>query len=352
MKRFLLFMTLVFSLIACSKTELVVPTYNGDREISFLTVTGRNATSTKALGANQTVFADTNIFQSYAYRLPKGTAWTYSTVSGDNGAEPFFNTDVIVRKDTANNIWRDTTNTWFWPKTYALTFFAWSLNTPTLDFPAGSPTIVGCNDQNGIIAADYDIEANKNIDFLVADIAADKTVNENVYTYVGVPTLFRHKLSSFNVTKKLKEDYPGVTFTINDITFNNLNKDGNYTQNPDTLVVGSSRTDQIYTDTDQPVDTTATVDVTNVNQFIFLPQDFDDDKTITIIYTIDQDPNGDGIIDFTETVTETYKLSDLYGDGGFKPGKRYVLDLIFSMDPIYWDPAVQNWEDQPGTITI
>lgn len=341
MKRFLaLFLTLL-CVLSCAKVELIDVKNERQIEIGYNTVCGR--VSTKALGANQRVFADTNVFQSYAYYLPKGTNWVYSNASGDNGSKPYFNKDVIVRKDSVKNVWRDTTTTWYWPKNSALTFFAWSLNSPTLDFPAGSPTIVGCNDQNGIIAADYDIEINKNIDFLVADIAADKTANENVYSYLGVPTLFRHKLSQFHATVMEKEDYPDIEFTLDKIVFNDLNKDGNYTQNPDTLVCGTTRSDQVYTDVSQKVDNTTPEDVKNVNQSIYLPQDFDDDKTITIIYTIGYDTDGDGVIDFTETVENTYKLSDMYDDG-FKPGTRYNLNIVFKLDQIYWDPAVEDWK--------
>lgn len=336
MKRFLIFVSLILSIcVSCVKNEVI--TRDADIEISYVQAITRQ---TKSLAANQKVLADTNIFQSYAYVLPKGTPWQYSTYEGDNGSTPYFGVDVIVQK--AGTVWKDPNHTWYWPKTNTLTFFAWSLNDKTLEFPTGSPTIVNCTDQQGIVALYYDIEANKNVDFLVADIAADKTANEYSYSTYGVPTLFKHKLSSFEVTKREKEDYPGITFELDSIVFQNLANQGNYTQNPDTLACGATRSDQDYTTTTQGVDTIKT-NVTDVDQYIYLPQDFDDDKTITITYTIKYDTDNDGVDDFEETVTNTHKLSDIFDDEGFRPGKKYILDLVFSMDQIYWDPAVEDW---------
>ncbi len=344
MKKFLIFVSLILSMcVSCVKNEVITR----DQEITFVQAITRQ--TTKSLAANQKVLADTNKFQSYSYLLPKGTTWHYSTIAGDNGSSPYFGVDVIVEK--IGSVWKDPNNTWYWPKTSTLTFFAWSLNSPSLDFPSGSPTIVTCTDQQGIVAMYYDIEANKNVDFLVADIAADKTANENTYTTYGVPTLFKHKLSSFSVTKREKEKYQGITFELDSIIFHNLANQGNYTQNPDTLTCGTTRSDQNYTTTKQGVDTLKT-DVTDVDQFIYLPQDFDDDKTITITYTIKYDTDNDGAADFEETVTNTYKLSDIFNDKGFKPGKKYILDLVFSMDQIYWDPAVEDWEHGDVNLTI
>ena len=346
----LLALAALFCTVGCVKVEENVFKSERQTEIGYTTIFGKM--STKSLSSNQFAFDDANVFQSYAYYLPKGTKWVYSNAAGDNGAKKYFNTDVIVSKDTENNIWRDKNNTWYWPKTNALTFFAWSLNTSSLDFPAGSPTKVTCSDQNGIVATNYDIEKNKNVDFLVADIAADKTANENIYTYVGVPTLFRHKLSMFHATVSKKENYPNIEFTLKKIEFTELNKDGDYTQYPDVMTCGSGKSNQIYTDVSQKVNSLSTnpQEVSDVNQSIYLPQDFDDDKTIVITYTIGYDTDDDGDIDITEEVTATYKLSELFGNDGFKPGTRYNLNIVFKMDEIFWDPAIEEWDE--NTITI
>ncbi len=197
----------------------------------------------------------------------------------------------------------------------------------------------------------YDIEENKNVDFMVADIAANKSANENVYYHTGVPTLFRHKLSQVKMAVKEKDTYQdqGVYFTLNSIVFNDLANKGNYTQNPDKMQAGGTKSDQTYTSTDQVVDQTTATDITSVDQYIYLPQTFNDDKTITITYTIGYDLDGDGVVDKTkgdivETVTESRKLSDIFGTE-WEMGKKYTLDITFALDEILWDPAVQEWED-------
>lgn len=41
------------------------------------------------------------------------------------------------------------------------------------------------------------------------------------------------------------------------------------------------------------------------------------------------------------------------GTDGWKPGKKYTVDLTFSLDEITWDPAVQDWENVTAAdITI
>lgn len=344
----ILFILSLFILVSCADVKITPQ----DKQVSigYTTLVDKSNAATKVPTFTRKVFDNANIFQSYAFYLPLGTLWTYSVISGDNNSKPYFNTDVIVKKDITNNIWRDPNNDWYWPKTYALTFFAWSLNAPTLDFPTNSSTKVTCTDQNGIVATEYDIELNKNIDFLVADIAADKVANENVYNYQGVPTVFKHKLTQFNATISKKENYSGIEFTLNSIVFNNLNKSGNYTQNPDIMKVGTIKSNQTFTDKNQIATSLTPVDISNIDQYIYLPQDFDDNKTITITYTIGYDTNNDGSIDLEEPVTVTCKLSDLFEIDGFKPGTRYTLNIIFKMDEIYWDPVVEDWEDKSFTL--
>lgn len=307
-------------------------------EIGYTTLLCR--LNTKTLATNQKVLADSVIFQSYSYMLPKGTAWTYGTTE----AKQYFNKDVIVSKVATTGIWQDPTSPWYWPKNYALTFFAWSLNKSNLQFPINSNTTVTCT-TNGIQITDYNIELNKNIDLLIADIAADKTQNENVFATVGVPTRFRHKLSQFSATVKKSEDYPNVYFTLNNIMFNSIANTGTYSQDTDKFTVDATRTDQIFTSTDQIVDNTAAEPVENIEQYLYLPQTFSPGETIDISYTIGYDTDGDGNVDFTEVVTKSCELSTLFTDGEFKPGRRYVLNLIFEMNQIYWDPVVDDWED-------
>ncbi len=339
----------------CSKNEQTVRVADGDRDITFLV-----SPLTKTPTASQKDFANANVFASAAYYIEADASgnianWDYGTATDP---ELFIGTEDAtfgaIVGDTIKwdgSAWRSTARKYYWPKKGKLTFFSWSLNKADLNFPTGSSTWVSCTSNQGVVAMYYDIEENKNVDFMVADIAANKSANENVYYHTGVPTLFRHKLSQVKMTVKEKDTYQdqGVYFTLNSIVFNDLANKGNYTQNPDKMQAGGTKSDQTYTSTDQVVDQTTATDITSVDQYIYLPQTFNDDKTITITYTIGYDLDGDGVVDKTkgdivETVTESRKLSDIFGTE-WEMGKKYTLDITFALDEILWDPAVQEWED-------
>lgn len=87
----------------------------------------------------------------------------------------------------------------------------------------------------------FDVATNKNVDFLVADIAADKSENKNSYAHTGVPTLFRHKLSMVNVAANLAEDYANKKFILNSVKFTNLCHYATYSQIPEKMIPGGNR---------------------------------------------------------------------------------------------------------------
>lgn len=367
-KAILILAAAVAALTACSKSELAVSGTEGERELTF-----QAAPLTKTPTTTQKEeFDNTNVFASAAYYIDEKDAngdiidfadwdWTSTTnpepdlfIGTENATIGAINGDVIAW-DTTDKVWRSTSRKYYWPKKGQLTFFAWSLNKADLNFPSGSTTWISCTAKQGVVAMYYDIVKNKNIDFMVADIAADKSANENVYYRTGVPTLFRHKLSQLKLTVKEKDTYQGqgVYFTLKGITFNNLNKDANYTQEPDKMTVGTTKSNQSYTSADQKVDKTTETDITSVDQYIYLPQSLDDaNKTITITYTIGYDLDGDGTVDeskgdIVETIIVTKKLSEIFGTE-WAMGKKYTLDLTFALDEILWDPAVQDWIDETG----
>lgn len=52
----------------------------------------------------------------------------------------------------------------------------------------------------------------------------------------------------------------------------------------------------------------------------------------------------------SEPVTETIKLSELTGDWGI--GKKYIINITFSLDEILWDPAVEDWTGVTENVPI
>lgn len=361
MKKLIVLFSAVAALAACSKNE-VVPAVSGENvEISY-----KVAPRTKA---DPQAFDTKNVFASWAYYLPKGKNWS------DNwkDAEIFIGKEAEegVTISYGNNVWKDQTASHYWPKEGNLTFFAYSLNSSSLTDKSRTDTYFTClnhESQYGI-SGSLNLDTNPNTDFLVADIASDKTANEKVYNFNGVPTLFKHKLSRVKFAVRKKSDYPGATITLNSITFKNLVygmiysqfwKDASKGIIHDYIVTeGAARSEQKYTKTDFEVSSTAFVPVPDANEvrYIYIPQDFkgvtetDNIATIEVKYTVTL-KKGVSETDkgISETYTKTLNVKDIFDS--WEIGKRYTFNLIFSLDEINWAPGVDDWEDETKNIDV
>ena len=360
MKKLIVLFSAVAALAACSKNE-VVPAVSGENvEISY-----KVAPRTKA---DPQAFDTKNVFASWAYYLPKGKNWS------DNWKDA----EIYIGKEAeegvtisyGNNVWKDQTASHYWPKEGNLTFFAYSLNSSSLTDKSGTYTYFTClnhESQYGI-SGSLNLDTNPNTDFLVADIASDKTANEKVYNFNGVPTLFKHKLSRVKFAVRKKSDYPGATITLNSITFKNLvygmtysqfRKDASKSIIHDYMYPGTARSDQEYTKTDFEVSSTAFVPVPDANEvrYIYIPQDFKNVTeakniaTIEVKYTVTL-KKGISETDkgISETYTKTLNVKDIFDS--WEIGKRYTFNLIFSLDEINWAPGVDDWEDEAKTSTL
>lgn len=348
MKKLIVLLSAVAALAACSKNE-VVPAVSGENvEISY-----KVAPRTKA---DPQAFNTDNVFASWAYYLPSGKSWDANHTEAK----------IYIGKEAqegatisyGNKVWKDQNTSYYWPKEGKLTFFAYSLNSKSLTNKFGNDTHFTClNDESQYgIFGPLDLSTHPNTDFLVADIASDKTANENVYDFNGVPTLFKHKLSRVKFAVKKKADYANTTITLNSITFKKLVYGMTYTQFKndaakgiitDYIFPGTDRNkEQEYTKTDFEVSSSKAFDPVPDNnevRYIYIPQNFKDIKdadkiaTIEVKYTV---TFKDGI---SETYTKTLKVKDIFDS--WEIGKRYTFNLIFSLDEINWAPAVGDWEN-------
>ena len=361
MKKLIVLFSAVAALAACSKNE-VVPAVSGENvEISY-----KVAPRTKA---DPQAFDTKNVFASWAYYLPSGKKWAtdYKDAKIYIGKEA----EEGVTISYGNNVWKDQTASHYWPKEGNLTFFAYSLNSSSLTDKSGTDTYFTClnhESQYGIFGS-LNLNTNPNTDFLVADIASDKTANEKVYNFNGVPTLFKHKLSRVKFAVRKKSDYPGATITLNSITFKNLVYGMIYSQFwkdtskciiPDYMYPGTARSDQEYTKTDFEVSSsTAFAPVPDANEvrYIYIPQDFknvtqtDNIATIEVKYTVTL-KKGISETDkgISDTYTKTLNVKDIFDS--WEIGKRYTFNLIFSLDEINWAPGVDDWEDEAKNIDV
>ena len=361
MKKLIVLFSAVAALAACSKNE-VVPAVSGENvEISY-----KVAPRTKA---DPQAFDTKNVFASWAYYLPSGKNWSDNwDVRKD--AKPYIGEEHVGSTISyKGGVWKDQTTSYYWPKGGKLTFFAYSLNSNTVHNQDYTDTFFYCeNDENAYgISGILNLDTHPNTDFLVADIAKDKTTNESNYNFTGVPTLFKHRLSRIKFAVKKKADYANATITLNSITFNKLINGMTYTQfhksgdgfseymNTDR----ASRSIQEYTKTDFEVASTEFVPIPDANEvrYIYIPQNFKDitdaDKiaTIEVKYTVTlKKSTSETDKGISETYTKTLNVKDIFDS--WEIGKRYTFNLIFSLDEIKWAPAVGDWEDETKNIDV
>lgn len=360
MKKLFYFAAAAVALAACAKNE-VVPVNSGEnQEITF-----NVAPKTKAEDAHHhTEFGKGNVFASWAYYLPGTVKWDKK--DGDNTTDPitpattpalYIDGAVIAntKPNGTDGVWKAKDKTYYWPKNGSLTFFAYSLNKGDLILTGGDSHL-GCDVSTGIAGA-IDLNANPNTDFLVAEIAKDQTGNvQQAHFTNGVPTLFKHRLSSVAFAIKTGADYTNKQFKLTNITFHNLSHYGNYRQlTTESFLASGTKYNPVFTSTPQEIPyQTNFVGVTGVDKYIFIPQTFADNATIDVVYTITTKvPESDDVV---ETVTKTIKLKELFPTkydnsdpqkvigGGWEMGKKYTINLTFTLDEILWDPAVQDWE--------
>lgn len=381
MKRIFIYIAAAAALAACSKAEVIPVSNDAETEITYLT-----APYTKA-----SEFTATNIFQSIVYYLPlksDGTVqrWDYAVYTTPTvyiGTEDANANATGVTIAKIGTEWRNAKydngswvkdKSYYWPKKGTLTFFAWSLNSNTLAFPDNSTANVVCTKTEGVKLSGFDIDVDKNVDFMVAVPAMDKTENTPQYKLGGVtdgvPTLFKHKFSNLYFTVKTYEDYSSdVTFTLNSIVFKNLADKAGYEQKSDAVTataIATSKSNQTYvTSSTQTVTDKETAVDTKGGQTIYLPQTFaadsnpidTDTQTVEITYTVKYKTSAG--TEITEEITETKKLCELFkdttgttGDGKWEMGHKYTLNLTFKLNEILWDPAVEDWTDVNKDVNI
>lgn len=331
------------ALVACTKNEVA----QIDNEITYQTVQTRGASA----------FSTSNHFISYAYFLPQGSNWDADF--GD--AELYISAaDIYCHKDSQPYMWK-AENTYYWPKQGSLTFFAWSTNTnttPSINAVPPIPNNVTCSAATGISVASYDLTKNKNVDFLVAEVAKNETARTDKDQFdgwqAGVPTVFKHALSSiaFNVQKA--QDYSNVSFTVKSIKLLGVCNKASYAQTWNAVspqhehewTSQTTGTIPAFTGT-QEVTSTSPVDltITDPDYSIVFPQDFSSEQ-IQIVYDIKTSFTGTPVIE--ENVTETKNLNEIFTNG-WKPGKKYTVTIKLSLDEILWAPNVTEWE--VGTAT-
>lgn len=329
MKKYFFILAAAAALAACAKNEVTPVLSNENTEIAY-----NVAPKTKAgLTTNQENFAEGNVFASWAYYLPKDQTWAANKAT----SQPYIVNSKISHE---NGIWKDQTKSYYWPKDGgSLTFLAYSLNKGDLNL-AGEHSAFTCDNAGGV-QGHIELMDNKNTDFLVAEIAADKTANENQYVFNGVPTLFKHKLSRVACTVKKAADYADKKFELTEINFLNVATYGSYGQLPtEGFNASTVKHDQLYTNAVQEITTTA-APVATEDVVIYMPQTFADATAkIQVKYTVTTTVGAGSVV---ENCVKEISIKDKFAEWAM--GKKYTFNITFALDEIKWDPAVEKWEN-------
>ena len=345
MKKYFFILAAAAALAACAKNEVTPVLSQENTEISY-----NVAPKTKALDeTHQENFSTDNVFASWAYYLPKGKTWAdnydANATNGKTKPQPYIVNSKISHK---NGIWKDQNKSYYWPKDGgSLTFLAYSLNKGNLTL-AGEHSEFTCDNAGGV-QGHIELMDNKNTDFLVAEIAADKTANENQYVFNGVPTLFKHKLSRVACTVKKAAAYADKKFELEEINFLNVATYGSYGQLPtEKFTAGTATNDQVYTKAVQEITTTAAA-VAAEDVVIYMPQTFADATAkIQVKYTVTTRV-GTGTV--VENCVKEFSIKDKFAEWAM--GKKYTFNITFALNEITWDPAVEKWEDATAAdVTI
>ena len=198
--------TALVALSACTKNE-VRSISDEPSQITWQTVIGPK--STKAL-VEGTKFSTDYKFRTYAFYNANGTTWQgqapedKASLYIDN-ADVEYHSTAVEGKPFAANSWH-ADQVYYWPKGGSLTFISYTIvnSEGTKENATSYPTNASCDATNGLKVTGYDVDANKNLDFMVA-YATGQTANttSSANNEKGVPTAFKHALTQivgFNVT--------------------------------------------------------------------------------------------------------------------------------------------------------
>lgn len=193
---------------ACSKNEFTGSAV-ADTQIVY------DVISTKAAQ----VYDTSGRFISYAWYLPDGTKWG----GNDNSsvAVPYISGSEISWQA---GVWKNGQDTYYWPKDGTLTFLSYS--------PSGIAANVRVSStiHRGIMLDSWDVASHQDIDFMVADVQSGMKANGTNAGYVGVPTVFRHKLSMVVAFKvNTLQDYSSKgAFYVTGLKICNYRQKGSY----------------------------------------------------------------------------------------------------------------------------
>ncbi len=372
MKKFFLLAALVgVAFTSCVKNEGFA--FEADHEeITF------EVAKFKATSRAEVAFPTDLSFGAYAYYENTLTPGTHSLFID--------NAEIVYKVADGNGYWAAKSETYFWPTQGHLDFISYAPFSEDATI-AAVPKISDSDVQQTLKYEGFKVDAANPVDLLYSDKAMQQTANTVNYGFTGVPSLFHHALAKMNILVKAfrldnrNESPDAVTswsVTVQKITLKNIYDEGNLTmtttnvhnagattvqwKNTITAVPydvwsnSSSTTTKTWT-CDQVLTTTArhygagTSDVAQ-NYFI-LPQALTvGGQQIEIEYSITTTAPGGQTA--TDDYTAVKDFSEFPAVPAWEQGKNitYTIEIDPAGDEIHFAPAVVDWENINGVISI
>ena len=346
--RSLCFATLALS---CTKVE---QSYPAQTQISYNVV---QYTQTKAAG----LYPTTVPFVSSAFYLENGKTWA----ANRSEAKPYIE-NATISFDGTN--WRDADHSYYWPRAGKLTFFSYS--------PVAVQSSTQIDRNSGITITDWDVNSHQNVDIMIADVQTDQTANQNVGTYTGVPTIFRHALSkisgfTFNLHKDYAKDYTNtgkyadgnVVFLLKSIVIKNMPQKGTYSNTmPSESNIGAwnKAADGVYdytwysnasgTTIPYSKSTPLTIPANGLSPYselYLLPQLYPADGGPSLEITYIKRSYTSNKKSTDSQVTASVSFYDLFASTGHRLviNRNLTFNIVFNIDAnlITWAPDQQDW---------
>lgn len=368
-KFFLLAAVVSVALTSCVKNEGADV---NPKEITF------EVAKYKATTRAEVAFPTDLSFGTYAYYENSQTPGTHSLFID--------NEEIVYKVADGTGYWAAKNGTYFWPTQGHLDFISYApYNANAAD--ASVPKISDTDVQQTLKYEGFKVDAANPVDLLYSEKAMQQTANISKYGFIGVPTLFHHALAKMNFLVKafrLDNAYESPdavtkwTVVVNKITLSNIYDEGNLTMTttnkhdagavtvPWTNAITTVPYD-VWSNTsstvtrewvcDQTLTTTArtygagTADPAH-NYFV-LPQALTTGvQQITIDYTITTTAPGgqEGVKNYSTTKN----FSEFPAVPAWEQGKNitYTIDIDPIGDEIHFAPAVVDWENVDGVISL
>ena len=296
-----------------------------------------------------TAYSESVPFKSWAWYLPEGKAWAKDAAE----AVPYFE-DATISFD--NGLWHNLAQSYYWPKNGSLSFASYSPASIPVSEVTGT-TGVGVT-RNGLTLTGWKLNAstNQDIDFMVADFRSDLKANANTYGYLGVPTLFRHKLSKLSILASTASvPTEGIVTRIHRISLKHVFTLASYSSTwSGEAWSGRGETEEIviYDDSEGRIITEKASGFTGDAGLLVIPQVLNaytsasegsrtDAAQVSVTYSYYDESTG---VTTTSTSEKTFEGIKSYL---WAIGFHYTYNLVVGEEnePIEFDAGVSDWND-------